>query len=177
MVDDPFTGVFGVCDKALTGGRKAAGWPLGGVQGLFMPNTAHSSRTTAGHLWKKGWMRRSRGNAMGRGKGDALGTKVAIPHPVTSREPHIGTDGTFSVVDREHMLKQISFLQDGSLQGKATSQEGKTGRGMKQRNCSVMTICCHTHCNGHEESGRKQWNWAWRRGRKSVTEYLFCFSC
>lgn len=93
---------------------------------------------------------------MDRGEGDALGTKVATPHSVTSGGAHIGTDGTFSVVDRDHMLKQIFFLQDGNLQGKATPQEGKTGRGMKQRNCSVMTVCCHTHCSGHEESGRKQ---------------------
>lgn len=74
---------------------------------------------------------------MDRGRrGDALGIPFAIPHSVVSGEPHIGTDGTFSVVDREHMLKQIIFPQKGSLRGKPTSQEGKTERGMKQqRNC------------------------------------------
>lgn len=77
----------------------------------------------------------------GGGEGYALGIQVAILHPVSSGGPHIGTDGTFSVADREHMLKQIFFLQDGSPQGKPTSQEGKTGRGMKQRNCFVMTNC------------------------------------
>lgn len=79
-----------------------------------------------------------------------------LPSP-PSGGPHTGIDETFSVVDREHMLKQIFFPQDGSLRGKPTSQEGKTGRGMKQqRNCSVMTICHHTHYSGCEESGRKQ---------------------
>lgn len=69
----------------------------------------------------------------GGGEGDALGIQVAIPHPVASGRPQTGTDGTFSAVNREHMLKQFFFpLQDGSLRGKPTSQEGKTGRGMKQ---------------------------------------------
>lgn len=87
------------------------------------------------------------------GRGDALGIPVAISHPVVSEGPHIGTDGTFSVVSE--MLKQIIFPQDGSLWGKLIAQEGKTERGMKQqRNCSVMTLCPLTHCSGREQSGR-----------------------
>lgn len=35
---------------------------------------------------------------MDRGGGDALGIQVATPHSVASRGPHIGTDGTSSVV-------------------------------------------------------------------------------
>lgn len=94
------------------------------------------------------------------GGGDALGIQVAIPHPVASGGPHLGTDGTFSVVNGEHMLKHVFgflvfFLQDGSLQGKPTSQEGKTGREMKQQR-NLMIICSHTRCSGHKESGRKQ---------------------
>lgn len=126
-----------------------------------MPNTAHSSRPTAEHLWKKGWVRHSRENAMDRGGGkrDALGIQVAIPPPCSLwRTSHWKRWDIFCGKRRTHAQTGIFFfLQEGSLQGKPTFQEGKTGREMKQqRNCSVMTIRPHTHCSGHEEFGRKQ---------------------
>lgn len=66
---------------------------------------------------------------MDRGEGDALGTKVATPHSVTSGGAHIGTDGTFSVVDRDHMLKQIFSCRMATYRERQHPRKEKLGEG------------------------------------------------
>lgn len=169
MVDDPFMGVLGVCDKAGSRGWEGCRVTSMG-RGSPMPDTARSSRPTAGHrrarvgcLWesvsekgqkrphrdKKGTkrVRHSRGNTTvrrgGGGERGAPGTQADIPHPAACGGPHTGADGCF--------LKELwpmesicwsRFFSRWQLMGKAHTSAGKKWErdGAAERNCFVMTV-------------------------------------
>lgn len=85
-------------------------------------------------------------------------SKLPSPHCVASGGPHIGKDGTFSVVNGEHMLKQIHFFPAG---GKPTRKAHIPGRKNWERDEAAEELLCNDHMPSHplqwaEESGRKQ---------------------